>query len=369
MLLKILKHYWRPFLATVLIFAIVGLSFIFATQTSEAMKIQAAQELDQQWRTDYDLLIRPSRGQADGPSDQELVRRSDMGNHIGGITLDQYEQIKAIQGVEVAAPLSFLGYMIANTPYSRWESQPGLYIIDTYTEVFDGLKYRNVPIQERIVSNIFNIVEEIDYSDIELGRFFLFDLLWARGTKINIPIRDEYFWSVIAVDPEQEKKLLNLDAALIEGEYLPNEQSLPRVNNYPMFPVLLQSKEFDVNRTVTVDKVNNDELSTYLTDPLTYKDELLTFTHQYDVRELPRETALQVEYQPFSSDMIYFFRDLEIINGKLVKGNVPLATMYPNAELFDLGPLHMEQKGRPSLISSNSGRNTRGANSLSYFRK
>src|SRR5512142_900064 len=45
-----------------------------------------------------------------------LVRPNSLSGQYGGITLAQYEKIRAIPGIEVAAPIAVVGYSIAAIP-------------------------------------------------------------------------------------------------------------------------------------------------------------------------------------------------------------------------------------------------------------
>jgi hypothetical protein len=365
MLFKLLRYYWRPFFAIVLIFAIVGVSFIYSAQTAEKMKIEAYQELDQQWRTDYDLLVSPGQDQTAGEQKQELVRRSDMGNYMGGISREQYEKIKAIEGVEVAAPLSFLGYIESNDVKSDLMApEDGVYILEVQTEVFDGLRYRKVPADNSFLKRSRDVVVSIKNRPTGEDRATLSDLFFNLGWGstngyIQIPFRQDYFWSVIAVDPEEEKKLLNLDSALIEGEYLPNQKQLNQFEGNPMFPLLMQKKSFDVRRTVKIDQVVDPELSTYISDPLRYKEELAEFVRQHDVKQLPRKTLLYEEFNPYGEDFIYFNGPINVKDGKLVKNDVKAIVTMFNPITYELSALQHqsigEMDGNPLYLATPVG--------------
>lgn len=58
-ILKNIMYYWRSTLSIIVILVLIGLAFIYTFQTSEHMKVQATEQLTKNWRTGYDLLIRP----------------------------------------------------------------------------------------------------------------------------------------------------------------------------------------------------------------------------------------------------------------------------------------------------------------------
>src|SRR5699024_2599015 len=117
-------------------------------QTTERMKIQASDHLTNKWRTGYDLLISPTSSDLSTEVDvvgDGLVRRSDLANHGEGISLEQYEVIKNIDGVQVAAPLSFIGYVEDDGFRIDYGIENyGFYLREQALQVFDGIKFRDV---------------------------------------------------------------------------------------------------------------------------------------------------------------------------------------------------------------------------------
>lgn len=344
LLTKILYYYWRSFISIILIFTIVGISFIYSTQTVENIKIQSDQELNLQWRTDYDLLVSPSKKfTKEDDIKKDLVRRSDMGNVRGGITREQYEKIKNLSEVEVAAPLTFLGYMKAGDISSEIRPQEeGIYITTTETEVFDGIRYRKVPEGNSELSpiEIIHINPSFDYSKNinEYGEIYS-RLGWARINSLIIPIlfRMDYYWSIIAVDPEEEKKLLNLDLAIVEGNFFDDNNILLQQYGYPLIPMLLQKKAYDLKRTLKVWKIDDQELIKYASDPLQYKEELLSYENPNKLKQLPKEMLLELEFNPYSEDLLFYIGRVNIENGELIK--VPSTSIQTHTRVYNLGEI------------------------------
>ena len=65
--------------------------------------------LNQYWRTTYDILVRPAGTRSPIEEKYGLVGANQLSGIWGGITFDQYEAIKSIPGVEgVAAPIAMM---------------------------------------------------------------------------------------------------------------------------------------------------------------------------------------------------------------------------------------------------------------------
>jgi putative ABC transport system permease protein len=58
------------------------------------------------------VLVRPAGSQLPLEESQGLVRPNFLSDHFGGITLEQVEQVRAVDGVDVAAPVAMIGYQV-----------------------------------------------------------------------------------------------------------------------------------------------------------------------------------------------------------------------------------------------------------------
>jgi len=108
---------------------------------SESATLTATQELSRYWRTTYDILVRPSGFRSPIEEKYGLVEANYLSGINGGITITQYETIKAIPGVEVAAPIAMLGYVfqMARTERLSGFSEPGAYVLENLITVDNGM--------------------------------------------------------------------------------------------------------------------------------------------------------------------------------------------------------------------------------------
>ncbi len=289
------------------------------------MRIHTNNQLDQQWRTDYDLLVHPPKEITERDTTNErleigsLVRRSDLGNHYGGISMEQYEQIKEIDGIKVAAPLSFLGYLETTWSTLRYpigNEDYGFYYLESMQGIFDGIRYRATS-----SSDLWTNGRYYQYVYVEDHRGFFDQMInvsekggWSQlGVPLSKTIRaGGYAWSLIAIDPEAEASLLGLDQAIIDGEYLPIQEQLMIENNVAILPFILSNRTYDTKDTSTIYKIEVDESLSV--------EEMIELGGVEYLKTLPKKEIAHVEINPFSEDLLFFNGDLIVDqNGELTK--------------------------------------------------
>jgi putative ABC transport system permease protein len=245
---------------------VAAASFTVLTAAARTSTIQVRGTVESNYRAAYDVLVRPSGSLTRLEREQGLVRPNFLSGIFGGITLAQYEEIKRIPGVAVAAPIANVGYVLPLTYFGIplnhllnddpaqlfrvrgvWRAQRGTSRIpDTYThyvyytrrnefaaggvqEIVPGrpepldvcrASYSTEqpsqgPFDQRISMACFSArsPEAARYSWTHTNGALP---LGAIGTG-----RDVYFPIFLAaIDPVQEARLLGLDRAVVEGRYL-----------------------------------------------------------------------------------------------------------------------------------------------------
>jgi putative ABC transport system permease protein len=79
---------------------------------SDAARVHLAAGIDANWRGAYDILVRPHGQQLDLEKTNGLVEPNFLGfTGAGGIAESQLDAIRRIAGVELAAPVSVVGYL------------------------------------------------------------------------------------------------------------------------------------------------------------------------------------------------------------------------------------------------------------------
>ncbi|MGB9890802.1 hypothetical protein, partial [Thermogutta sp.] len=185
---------------------------------SEVTVLTAMQELNHFWRTTYDILVRPTGARSPIEDRHGLVEVNHLSSISGGITITQYETIKAIPDVEVAAPIAMLGYALQGVTTETLGplSRPGAYVVENMLTIDNGIA--PVSTSDKIYIYIGPENPPGGSMDFALKTGIVVNPLFVErlGTHgyIGIP------FLIAGVDPEQEATLLGLDRALVEGEYL-----------------------------------------------------------------------------------------------------------------------------------------------------
>ncbi|MYS18696.1 MULTISPECIES: ABC transporter permease [unclassified Streptomyces] len=100
-------------LATGILVAATSFTLLTSTvTTSQARTVGTVQHND---RSAYDVLVRPPDSTTAVERQDGLVGANFLSGVFGGITLGQYDRIKALAGVQVAAPIANIGYLMVQT--------------------------------------------------------------------------------------------------------------------------------------------------------------------------------------------------------------------------------------------------------------
>lgn len=114
-LLSQLRFRWRrtAFLAVGVL--VPAVTFTLLTSAVETSALEVRGDVEENWRTAYDVLVRPPGSFTRVERERGLVRENYLAALFGGITREQYREISRLPGVEVAAPIANVGYV---TPYT-----------------------------------------------------------------------------------------------------------------------------------------------------------------------------------------------------------------------------------------------------------
>ena len=136
-----LRERWPLYLVVMIILSAIGLGYMGALSVSERMVIEAKDDLDKNWRYQYDILVLPDLPDAaEGLADGWVAPQVSIASY-GGIALDDLEKIRNISGVQVAAPLSHLGYVEVGTlgAYLQDDKEGEYSYVEHLSTGFDGL--------------------------------------------------------------------------------------------------------------------------------------------------------------------------------------------------------------------------------------
>ncbi|MGI9089857.1 MAG: hypothetical protein ACR2GG_02000, partial [Gemmatimonadaceae bacterium] len=90
-------------------------AFTVLTGTTQTSRLQTIGTVTKSFRPAYDILVRPRGSTTALERSEQLVRPNYLSGIFGGISLDQYGEVKRVAGVEVAAPIAMIGYVLQSS--------------------------------------------------------------------------------------------------------------------------------------------------------------------------------------------------------------------------------------------------------------
>ncbi len=208
----------KPTLTHRFVLLVIGLAVVHAAvyllgATTLTAAVTADQDLSRYWRTTYDILVRPPASRSPIETAFGLVQANHLSGLSGGITFEQYAMIKALPGVEIAAPVAMLGFIpperMVFAEFDRLTT-PGAYKIVVSLLIDDGVQVRpqEYRFQYYYVGEDAASEGSAAYGPIlPIAPSFPFPPLG----EVEIPLL------LAAIDPPQERALVGLDQALIRG--------------------------------------------------------------------------------------------------------------------------------------------------------
>src|ERR1022692_2798440 len=107
-----LQHRRGRFAAMAAGILVASVSFSLLTAATSTSTAQVQGTVARNLRPAYDILVRPPDSTTALEASKGLVRDNYLSGIFGGITLQQYAQIQKIPGVQLAAPIAMIGYIL-----------------------------------------------------------------------------------------------------------------------------------------------------------------------------------------------------------------------------------------------------------------
>jgi putative ABC transport system permease protein len=208
-------------------FLLAACALILLSATTQTTVAVGNQIIGQNWRASYDLVVLPP--QAKVPS-QYTLPADLLEGYDGGISMQQYQQIKNLPGIEVAAPIAFVGYVQMPLPPLQFFTQPlpsGYYKVDLALLAFNGQRQ----VEEHSLSTIYyhlfscgtmppqKVLDALDKKGI----------IFQCGTDpllYGSPPGDSGTFLLAAIDPAEENQLVHLDKSITTGRMLTQQDNV-----------------------------------------------------------------------------------------------------------------------------------------------
>src|SRR2546426_862407 len=94
---------------------VAAASFVLLTSAVSTSALEVKGTVAKNWKTAYDILVRPKGSYTQLEREQGLVADNYLSGIFGGITMKQWRDVLGIPGVEVAAPIANIGYVLLGT--------------------------------------------------------------------------------------------------------------------------------------------------------------------------------------------------------------------------------------------------------------
>src|SRR5580704_4538876 len=91
-------------------------AFTVLTAASRTSQLRTVGTVTAHFVPAYEILVRPAGARTKLETQTDTVQPNFLSGIYGGITMAQYRQIRAIPGVQVAAPIAMVGYTLLNSP-------------------------------------------------------------------------------------------------------------------------------------------------------------------------------------------------------------------------------------------------------------
>lgn len=182
-------------LAVALAVLIVGTSAPASVQLTGTVPVTGAAR-------SYDIVVSARNAAGAGDSGGWTANPAALDGLSGGITLAQYQAISKLPGVEVAAPLTMVGYV----PFTV--SAPM-----AIPAQVRAAKPTGVTLTVRLRSD--NGLSTVTWDDVTLA------YPTVKPSTLSVKLSWTFQLPLVAVDPAAEARLLNLNGAVTSGSYLP----------------------------------------------------------------------------------------------------------------------------------------------------
>jgi hypothetical protein len=201
----------------------VAAACVAATNLSTRARVEITSQVDAHWRGAYDILVRPGGSRTDAATTDGLIERNFLGfTGSGGISPDELSKIRRLDGVEVAAPIAFVGSISAVSSalaihVDSIPDHPTLFEVGVTVETSDGLSARTLTQSTgRVLIGIGSDGQPIgvsDYGNDSIGADPSGRIIVDIATDNVIPPVASQF---LAVDPSAEQALIGPSGGFLD---------------------------------------------------------------------------------------------------------------------------------------------------------
>lgn len=210
-------------------FLLAACALILLSATTQTTVAVGNQLISQSWRSSYDLVVLPPQAHL---ATKSSIPADMLAGYDGGISLQQYQQIKGLPGVEVAAPIAYLGYVQMPVPHVLFSQQalaPGYYRLDWTLSAFNGQH----DIVERKETTYYYVVPSnctnyplLDLEENLSRQGIYLDCASPSAPWSEFSTVDSGTFLLAAIDPTAENQLVRLGKSVSNGRMLSSQDGI-----------------------------------------------------------------------------------------------------------------------------------------------
>ncbi|MEX3714934.1 hypothetical protein ABFV99_21340 [Cytobacillus horneckiae] len=199
-------------IAFISIFTLIPLGLSYSKES--AVKVQ--ENIENHGRGSYDILVRPGGSRTNTEKELDIVEENYIGDGNGGISLQEWEDIKKDNRIEVAAPIASVGY------FTGKRSSITLPILEHPTmfswsfSTTDGQENYPLTKEDQLIFFKELMPGQIQY----LKRINIENGTTAGAPSMEIMLPSSYHL-LAAIDIESEQKLTGVDFSELENDIEP----------------------------------------------------------------------------------------------------------------------------------------------------
>lgn len=200
----------------ILVFLSVFLLIPIGLENTKETKLVVQNSISEHGRGSYDLLVRPPNARTNIEKKIGIVEENYIGDSQGGISMEEWKNLKSNPAIEVAAPVASIGYF---TGKQLSVELPQLDQSTRFTWEFfttDGYHHYSLSPPRSLIYFKESKPGNVQYlKDLSLGET-------ASGATMEIMLPSTYHL-LAAIDVESEQKLTKVDFSELENEINPFE--------------------------------------------------------------------------------------------------------------------------------------------------
>ncbi|NCU17954.1 FtsX-like permease family protein [Pallidibacillus pasinlerensis] len=220
-------------------------------EQSKTSKVIVHDSIENYGRGSYDLLVRPADSQTLIEDELGMVEENYVGDSKGGISLEEWKQLKNNPDIEIAAPVASLGY------FKGKQFSLELPILDEPTR-FTYQFYTSDGLTEYPLGNKESIMY-FENPNPGLIQYLKSDDNENSVSAAMTMFMPENYNLLVAVDPESESKLTGIDFSELENE-IKDPMMNDILHNYGNPPVIKVLQRDNLNIPVYL-KLKVDQLN------------------------------------------------------------------------------------------------------------